>query len=301
MPSLSRIARAVATNQLARFAPGTYVRLTGQTGRGSEEEGAEDIASYFRSSFDDYFARLGIARGAIEGWLQGKTLLEYGPGDVPGVAALMVAGGAAKVWCVDRFPLVRHEAKNLRVLQDLAAGLPEAAAERLRQALRTPHDMAAGFDPARLEYLVRPNGTSGLTDSVDLVFSRAVLEHVNDLEATFTDMVGAMRAGAIAIHQVDLRSHGLHERNRLDFLCPPPWLWDLMFSAKGVPNRWRIDRYRTLLARLPVDVIALEPTTRASAHDVDQVRPALAQPFRQLSDDDLSWLGFWLVFRKRAA
>jgi hypothetical protein len=30
------------------------------------------------------------------------------------------------------------------------------------------------------------------------------------------------------------------------------------------------------------------------------VRPALAAPFKALSDDDLAWLGFWLVFRKRA-
>lgn len=299
MPNLTRIARAMATNQLARFAPAAYVRLTGQTGRGSEDEGAGDIAAYFRTSFDDYFGRLGIERAHVERFLAGKTLLEYGPGDVPGVAALMLGAGAAKVYCVDRFPMVRLEDKNVRVLEDLRAALPATAGERLRRALREQDEPAAGFDPARLEYLVRPNGTSGLANSIDLVYSRAVLEHVNDLEATFADMVHAMRPGATAIHLVDLRSHGLHEHNPLDFLCPPPWLWDLMFSAKGVPNRWRIDRYRTLLASLPIDVLAMEPTVRADPADVDRVRPALAAPFRQLSTDDLTWLGFWLVFRKR--
>jgi hypothetical protein len=29
----TRIARAIMTNQMARFAPGLYVRATGQTGR----------------------------------------------------------------------------------------------------------------------------------------------------------------------------------------------------------------------------------------------------------------------------
>ena len=301
MPSLARIARAVATNQLARFAPAAYVRLTGQTGRGSEVEAAGDIAAYFRASFDDYFDRLGVAREQVTHFLAGKTLLEYGPGDVPGVAALMVAAGADKVYCVDRFPLVRLEAKNARVLDELRAALPEASGRRLQMALREPRDAAAGFDPARLEVLVRPNGASGLVDCVDLVYSRAVLEHVNDIEATFADMVRAMRPGATAVHLVDLRSHGLHERNPLDFLCPPPWLWHLMFSAKGVPNRWRIDRYRSLLQGLPVEVLALEPTARAETGDVGRVRAALAAPFRALSDDDLAWLGFWLVFRKRAA
>jgi len=26
----------------------------------------------------------------------------------------------------------------------------------------------------------------------------------------------------------------------------------------------------------------------------------LAEPFRALDDEDLAWLGFWLVFRRRA-
>lgn len=299
MPDLLRIARATATNQLARFAPAAYVRLTGQTGRGAEEESASDIAGYFRSSFDAYFERLGVRADAVAPFLAGRTLLEYGPGDVPGVAALMLAGGASKVYCVDRFPLVRLQGKNARVLTDLLDALEPEPKARLSQALEEPGDPAAGFRRERLEYVVRPNGTSGLTAAVDLVYSRAVLEHVNDLEATFDDMVRAMRPGAHAIHLVDLRSHGLHERNPLDFLCPAPWMWDLMFSAKGVPNRWRIDRYRAALARLPVDVIALEPTYRARPEDIAAVRPRLAAPFRGLPDEDLAWLGFWLVFRKR--
>ncbi len=301
MPDLLRIARAAATNQVARFAPAAYVRLTGQTGRGAEEESASDIAGYFRSSLDAYFDRLGVQPDAVAACLEGRTLLEYGPGDVPGVAALMLARGASKVYCVDRFPLVRLDGKNARVLNDLLGGLAPEPRARLAQALRDPADPAAGFRSERLEYLVRPNGTSGLADAVDLVYSRAVLEHVNDLDATFEDMVRAMRPGAIAIHLVDLRSHGLHERNPLDFLCPAPWLWDLMFSAKGVPNRCRIDRYRAALARLPVEVIALDATYRARPEDIAAVRPRLAAPFRSLSDDDLAWLGFWLVFRKRGS
>jgi hypothetical protein len=128
-----------------------------------------------------------------------------------------------------------------------------------------------------------------------------VLEHVNDLEATLTDMVTAMRPGALAIHLVDLRSHGLHRSNPLDFLEWPPALWDLMYSAKGVPNRWRVDKYRAIVERLPVDLLALEATRLASPEDVAAMRPRLAWPFRQVSDADLQWLGFWLVFRKRGA
>lgn len=298
--TLRRVLRAVATNQLARFAPALYVRLTGQTGRGAAaEEAAADVAGYFRLCVDEYFARLGMAPRDAAAFLAGKQLMEYGPGDLPGVAALMVAQGAERVCCVDRFPLVSLSDKNARVVSDLVAGCADPAQRpRLLSCLRDAADPRAGFDPRRIEYLVRPSGLSGLVDSVDFVFSRAVLEHVDDLEATFADMVRAMKPGALAIHLVDLRSHGLHRENPLDFLAWSEASWRWMYSAKGVPNRWRIDRYRRIVESLPVEVVDFEPTHRAAAADVAAVRPFLAEPFRGVSDEDLAVLGFWLVFRK---
>lgn len=300
MSNVVRVARAVATNQLARLAPGAYVRLTGQTGRGGEGETVDGIAEYFRRSFDEYFVRLGIDTGNLGAFLAGKTLLEYGPGDLPAVAALMVANGASRVLCVDRFPLVRLGDRNAQVIGRLAASLPASMRARLEATLRDPAHPSAGFDPRQIEYVVTPKGELGLSAQVDLVFSRAVLEHVNDLEASLVDMAEAMRPGAIAVHLVDLGSHGLHQDNPLDFLTWTPWQWDWMYSAKGVPNRWRVDRYRDILSRLPVDVVQLEPTKLADPAHVQKVRPILAAPFKALSDQDLSWLGFWLVFRRRA-
>lgn len=300
MARFVRIARAVATNQLARFAPSAYVRLTGQTGRGAAaEEGASDIARYFRGCVADYFAKLGVEQSEVERFLAGKVLMEYGPGDLPGVAALMVSGGAEKVYCVDRFPLVNLSEKNSQVMRDLVATTAGAARDRLLSCLNSSDDARAGFDPRRIDYVVKPSGLSQLRELVDLVISRAVLEHVNDLDATFDDMVAAMRPGALAIHLVDLRSHGLHRSNLLDFLEWSPTLWHWMYSEKGVPNRWRMDKYRAIVERLPVDLIALEPTHYAPLADVAAVRPHLAPAFRHVGDADLACLGFWLVFRKR--
>lgn len=296
-----RVVRAMVTNQLARFTPALYVRLTGQTGRGAAaEEGPQDIARYFRDCVDAYFEHLGVPPEDVPAYLDGKVLLEYGPGDLPGVAALMVAKGAHKVYCVDRFPLVNLSPKNARVVADLLIACNDAERARLRACLVDPGNPAAGFARDRIEYLVRPSGLSGLVAAVDLVYSRAVLEHVDDLVATFGDMVRAMRPGALAIHQVDLRSHGLHKAHRLDFLAWSEVLWRLMYSEKGVPNRWRIDRYRRVLAALPVEVLQCVPTARATLDEVAAVRPVLAVPFKGLHDDDLAWLGFWLVMRKGA-
>ncbi len=294
-----RFVKAFITNQIAWLAPKYYVRMTAQTGRGvSEGESVEQVVEYFERCFFEYFEVLGIAREDIGLWLKGKIVVEYGPGDIPGVALLMVAYGADKVICVDRFPLVSMAAKNVEVIRLLMARLEPDAAERAAGCLLEPSDPTLGFDPRHLDYAVRPSGLLGLRNTADIVISRAVLEHVNDLVATFHDMDSALRADGIAVHLVDLKSHGLHRRNPLDFLTWPVLLWRWMYSHKGVPNRWRPDRYRHALSLTDMKTMLMQPTSKLEASVVREVRPRLAKPFRHLSDDDLSWQGFWLVCRK---
>lgn len=289
-----RVARAIVTNQIARISPRLYVRLTHETGRGDGAgETAEDVAAYFSRCFFDYFEILGVSPRDIGGFLQGKVLLEYGPGDVPGVALFMLAHGAQKVYCVDRFPLLAPSTLQARVIQSILDRLPEPQKACAGQCLS--RTITTSFDPARLEYLVRPSGLSGLHGAVDLVYSRAVLEHVDDLEGTFRDMHEALLPRGIAIHLADLGSHGLHDRNPLDFLTWPEWLWHLMYSQKGVPNRLRVDRYRAAVANAGLDVTRLEASKRVPDEVVAEVREHLAAPFRGISDEDLSWIGFWLV------
>jgi SAM-dependent methyltransferase len=299
--TLRRIVQAVLTNQIARYAPALYVQLTGQTGRGAEEARLDQVGDYFRKCFDDYFDQIGVEETGQGDFLRDKRILEYGPGDVPGVAILMVAHGASQVVCVDRFPMVKLSPKNVQILKLMLERLPAPLRERAGACFRQTNHPESGFIPRSIEYLVRPSGLSGLGDGVDLVISRAVLEHVNDLPATFRDMYAALKPGGMAVHLVDLRSHGLHRHNPLDFLCWPTWLWSLMYSAKGVPNRLRVNAYREAVRQSGLELIALKPTALALPEDVQSVRPNLAKPFKELPEVDLSWLGFWLVCRKPGA
>jgi len=299
LKDVARVIRAICTDQLARVAPKFYLRLTRQTGRGGGDETPADVAAYFRRCFEDYLRVVGVPANEAPTWLRGKRLMEYGPGDVPGMALLFHAHGAEQVFCVDRFPMVNWSEKNRAILERLHDGLsgePQRRAATWLQRARASADGAADG----VTYLVTPSGLSGLRGAVDLVVSRAVLEHVDDLAATFTDMHQALCAGGVAIHQVDLKSHGLHRRNPLDFLTWSPRLWSLMHGHKGVPNRWRVDRYRALVDELGFELLRLEATTLAAPQQIAAVRPHLAAPFRGLSDADLSWLGFWLVMRKRS-
>ena len=293
-----RFIHAMLSNQIAKVSPTLYARLTKQTGRGFAPESTRQVVDYFQACFEDYFEKLGIPKHGIESYLSGKQLLEYGPGDIPGVALLMVAYGAERVTCVDRFALVSMTQKNADILMELLGRLDGDARARASQCFRQPGQPISGFNPERIQYLIQPSGLSELNGKVDLIFSRAVLEHVNDLDATFDDMARALQPDGIALHQVDLKSHGLHRRNPLDFLTWSPVLWSWMHSNKGVPNRWRVNKYRDTMHRSGLATILIQPTELADKSTIDEVRPYLASPFKPLSDDDLSWLGFWLVCRK---
>jgi SAM-dependent methyltransferase len=294
-----RAVRAILGNQVAHWAPRLHARLTGETGRGTEQGSPQDVAEYFRSCFEDYFRALDVAPKAVPAFLDGKRLLEYGPGDVPAVALLMVAHGAESVVCVDRFPLLDLSETNGAVVRSLLQGLDGERRRRAESCFVSSGDPESGLS-SRIRYLIRPSGLSGLRDAVDLVLSRSVLEHVDDLPATFADMYAALREGGLAVHKVDLKSHGLHKDNSLDFLTWPQGLWSLMYSNRGVPNRWRIDTHRRAMAASGLHALSLRPTLVADPREMQDVRPHLSRPFRSISDEDLSWLGYWAVLQKGA-
>lgn len=293
-----RFVKAFLTNQYARFAPRSYVQFTRQTGRGEEEGNPCDVASYFSSCFYEYFQRLGISEEEISSFLSRRRLLEYGPGDIPGVALLMVAWGAEKVFCVDRFPLLRRSEYNQEVLTYLLSGLEGIRYERAASCFEVHGDVSSGFSPLRIEYVVSDKGTSGLDGAIDMIYSRAVLEHVHDLDASFQDMETALTEGGYAIHKVDLKSHGLHRNNPLDFLAWPESLWNLMYSQKGMPNRWRINKYREIIAKTELKLEKLECSGSTDMATVEEIRPRLAKCFKSLPDEDLRCMEFWMILRK---
>lgn len=293
-----RFSKALLTNQVAHFAPQYYVRLTGETGRGRGKETSKEVADYFVNCFDDYFKILDITDKNIGAYLKNKVILEYGPGDIPGVALLMYAYGAGRVYCVDRFPLVSFSAKNIEVLHELIGGLNGEAKNRARECFQEFGDPSSGLKFSAIKYLVTPNGLSGMEDAIDLIISRAVLEHVNDLRATLSDMHKALRVGGLSVHKVDLKSHGLHKRSSLDFLTWPKVLWKLMYSHKGAPNRLRINDYVGAIQQFHFQIHLLEPTLCADPDEIEEVKPMLAKMFQGITDEELSWLSFWMVLER---
>ena len=300
------VLRAIAINTLAMASPSLYLRLARNTGRGSRDdraahESASDAANYFLECFDDYFDQLGIERQRIGASLAGKTVLEYGPGDVLGVALLMYAHGAARVQCVDRFPLVRMTEKNAAVYRRLLQVLEPPQRERAAGAFRESGVPESGFRPEAIDYAIAQDGVVGDGDAFDIVISRAVLEHVNDLDATIADIKRNLRPGGTSVHKVDLSDHGIDRYQPFDFLTWPQWLYRLMFSHRGFPNRWRLDRYRAAAARSGLRFRTLVPTGKVHTDRLQRVQPRLAGAFRGIPLEELAWSGFWMVLEHEDA
>jgi len=285
--------KAFLSNQLAKFVPKLYVNLTRQTGRGGEE-GALQAANYFIDCFRDYQKHLNLNGDEIESYLRDKVILEYGPGDVLGVALLFYAHGAKMVHCVDRFPLSKMTNKNIEVYTHLLNSLGEKEQLRAKNVFKEKGNPKSGFNKDFINYRVTKNGLSGESNKYDLIISRAVLEHVNDLRNTMLDIKQSMKNKGASIHEVDLKSHGLDRYTDFDFITWPKSVYDLMYSHKGFPNRWRINNYKELAEISGLHVKKLVPTGQLSQEKLRVIYPKVAKEFRHMSPEELSWLGFWM-------
>ncbi len=286
--------KAFLSNQLAKFAPKLYVNLTRQTGRGEGEREALQVASYFFECFYDYRKQLALDEEEFQSYLREKVILEYGPGDILGVALLFYAYGAKMVHCVDRFPLAKMSNKNIDVYVQLLNSLGEKERERAENAFNEKGDPESGFNVNAIRYKITRNGLSGAIKKYDLIISRAVLEHVNDLEKTMIDIMCSMKEGGISLHKVDLTSHGLDRYTDFDFLTWPNVIYRLMYSHKGFPNRWRVNKYKELAENSNLHVKELIPTGRLDQKKLNTIYLKLAKEFRHISLKELSWQGFWI-------
>ena len=292
--------KALLSNQLAKYAPSLYVKVTRHTGRGAEDGDASSTAAYFARCVDDYRQELGLTEHGFKEFLRGKTVLEYGPGDVLGVALLLYGYGAERVHCVDRFEVLEASERNFEIYAHVLSLLSGDDYRRAASAFKEAGKPASGLRPEAIQYFVTKDGLSHQQQCFDLIISRAVLEHVNNIEATIADVASALKPGGISVHQVDLSSHGLDRYQKFDFLTWPETAYRLMYSHKGFPNRWRANKYLELVAKHKLEACNVRPTGTVDSQTIERIYPAVVDALR-VPHDELAWLGFWMTLRHPAS
>lgn len=189
------------------------------------------------------------------GAVAGKRILEIGPGDnlVSGLAFL--ASGAASYTAVDRFP----------------GPYADEQARRWYAALRDdwgdrglwPADLDPCTFPMDRRVSVVPEGVeeARARGTHDVVCSYVVGEHVSDPAAFAAFTRRSLAPGGVAVHVIDFRGHEWdNEADPLLFLRFPDWLWRMMGSNRGCPNRVRFETYRRIFERH--DLIVTVPQRR---------------------------------------
>lgn len=171
-----------------------------------------------------------------------QNVAELGPGDSIGVGLCWLIAGAKKYYAFDvenytesprtlaifdelvelfraRSPIpTQREHPNLKPnLDDLTFPSYILTENQLRDALnddrlaniRNSLNESAGDDESPISFLVPWHYQGNIRPgSIDLIYSQAVMEHVDDLGSVYENSKTWLRRGGIISHQIDFKSHG---------------------------------------------------------------------------------------------
>jgi len=260
-----------------------------------------------------------------------RVVAELGPGDSLGIGLAALLTGASRYVGLDRVEYA-DPSRNAAVLDELVtlfrarAAIPDAGefpelkpylpsyefphalltharmdlclqetrVDAVRAALRNLNDesgaitmtyRAPWFDPSVVH-----------RGAIDMIYSQAVLEHVDDLDATYAALADWLKPGGVASHQIGFVSHGL----------TPEWNGHWAISDPV----WRVIRGRRpyLLNREPAST-HVRLIKRSGLHVAGEVRvqiasgigrSRLARRFRSMSDEDLTTKAIFLQAVKPA-
>jgi hypothetical protein len=257
-----------------------------------------------------------------------ETIAELGPGDSLGIGLAAMLSGAARYLAFDAVPHARSAAnlatleqlKDLFVRREPVPGLdefPEISPEL--GSLDFPHQilgdarLAAAMRPDRLDTIrdslrsetragdvvryVAPWTASDMmeSDSVDLVLSQAVLEHVDGVPQTYEALFRWMKPGAIMSHAIDFKCHGL-TRDWFGHWTVPAWQWRLVRGRRPyLINRLPASAHISAMVQSGFEIVKRTPAYSAAAP-----REELAREFREMDEDDLMTSSLFVVARKPA-
>ena len=299
------------------FKAGNTVSAYGST---HEFWSLEKSVNYINMVYREYLEYSGLGPEAV----RGSRILEVGPGDNFGVALKFLAAGAEKVVCLDKFYSERHVDQQTRIYQELRKQLSADEARVFDESIKL--DNGIDLNPDRLQYIYG-HGIEEADQilehgSFNFILSRAVIHNVYDIERGFESMDRLLAPGGYMLHKIDLSdenmfsSRGMHP---LTFLTIPERIYYLMASDSGKPNRKLIGDYREQMVKRGYDtkilisaVLAegpLVPHKERIESGVDfggktrflinEIRPKLAAPYRNRSDEELATTGIFLIATKR--
>lgn len=252
--------------------------------------GRMDLAEYAQTIFHSHVSKASLSPDSIAG----KTIVEIGPGDSIASAIIAHAYGAKSI-LIDAGSFAKNTPDDYRSLCESLAN----------KRLQVPNlSQISSID----ELLVACEGrylTKGIAswteitdESVDLIFSQAVLEHIRRHEFLTLQQHcwRVLKPGGVASHRVDLQDHLGGALNNLRF---SEKRWESNFFVRSGFYTNRIQMHDMLQqftdAGFAVDL------GKVSRWDVlPTPRNKMDVMFTGLSDEQLNISGFNVVLKKAA-
>ena len=218
---------------------------------------------------------------------KGYNCLELGPGDSIITSLAAKKKGAEQYWLVDTNKFACTDLKHL-VDTSLDMG--------------SIHDNYNNFYSTedflkynKIEY--RTEGLQSYTEipssSVDLVWSKSVLEHIHieKFESTLKELHRILKHKSVAVHSIDFRDHLSSSINNLRF---NKTIWEsYLFRNSGFyTNRLRPSQIIALFSKNRFEVSIFRQDYN---NQVSLPRNKLSKDYRDLSDNDLRTTGMILV------
>lgn len=220
---------------------------------------------------------------------EGYSVLELGPGDSVATAIIARHHGAAESSLVD---VGDYASRDVDIYNNLEVAL---APDHSQPKPYSSFDEMLRITCAR--YLTR--GLQSLkqiqSDSIDFIFSHAVLEHValDEFRETIQETFRLQSSGGYCSHAVDLRDHLADSLNSLRY---SPNRWHAMMSKAGYyTNRLRSSQIVDIFESAGYEIVAVH--TR-SWDKLPIPKEQLHKDFQHFTNDELKIWGVTVIGRK---
>jgi SAM-dependent methyltransferase len=216
--------------------------------------------------------------------------LELGPGDSLASALIGRSHGFERVWLMDVGEFAGTDLEPYRELERFLRG----------DGLNTPDIASAETVPELLSICRADYLTEGIAslqripdESVDFIWSQAVLEHIrrDEFPGLLTELRRVIRSEGVCSHRVDLRDHIGGALNNLRF-SHRVWESRFMVESGFYTNRIQFSEMLDLFKGAGVDA---EVVQIDRWNDLPTPREKLAEEFSEKDDDELRVFGFDVI------
>ena len=260
-----------------------------------ERHGSDYLTKKFGAFLDLY--RGALHESVCSNDLEEKVVLEFGGGKSNWVGLGFLALGFQKLICIERF-LDRF---NIESMRDKEQRIKEYLNEiQLSPTAESAFTEAGNAWTVNEKILLHKQDIckTGLdSESVDLVVSSSVLEHVDAVEASFRELRRILKRGGLMIHFIDLRDHFF--AFPLEMLKYSERCWRRYLNPKGGfgQNRMRWHEYIALTEKNNFKVV-LAQTELFDENILEIERRYFADEYKTGKREDLLVSTGWLVARK---